>query len=63
MVIDLWILEDGIADGHVLIFDLNGLVFGHLARINILGMRKFLYYLQVSLNKNQKNDLNFLCIS
>lgn len=44
---DLWIMEDGIADGHVLVFDMKGIVFAHLAKLGIIHMKKYLFYLQV----------------
>lgn len=39
--------EDGTSVGHVLLADLTGASLGHLARINLLHVKKFLYYVQV----------------
>lgn len=48
-VSDLWLLEEGAAEGHVLCFDLDKLQLGHMTRLNPITIKKFLYYLQVSL--------------
>lgn len=48
MASDLWIQEDGIANGHVIVMDMDGIVFGHLTRLSILVMKKFMFFLQVS---------------
>jgi len=39
--------EDGIQPGHVIVIDLKNTSLGHVARIGLLQMKKFLYYLQV----------------
>ncbi|XP_037954883.1 alpha-tocopherol transfer protein-like [Teleopsis dalmanni] len=46
MVYDLWMYEDGIKPGHIIVLDLKNCSLGHLARIGILQMKKFLFYLQ-----------------
>ncbi|KAH0809907.1 hypothetical protein GEV33_012882 [Tenebrio molitor] len=38
--------QEGTSPGHVIIYDLQGVVFGHLARLGPLTIKKFLYYLQ-----------------
>lgn len=48
MVFDYWMYEDGIQPGHVIVIDLKGCSLGHVARIGLLQMKKFLFYLQVS---------------
>jgi len=47
MVFDFWMYEDGIQPGHVIVIDLKNTSLGHVARIGLLQMKKFLYYLQV----------------
>lgn len=42
--------EDGIQPGHVIVIDLKGCSLGHVARIGLLQMKKFLFYLQVKLD-------------
>ncbi|XP_044740731.1 alpha-tocopherol transfer protein-like [Chrysoperla carnea] len=49
MVCDLWLLEEGTALGHVIVFDMDGVVLGHVARLGLMAMKKFLYYLQEAL--------------
>lgn len=44
---DLWMLEEGIAEGHILIINLDGFVLGHLGKIGLTTMKKFLTYTQV----------------
>ncbi|KAH8232164.1 hypothetical protein KR032_001145 [Drosophila birchii] len=46
MVFDYWMYEDGIQPGHVIVIDLKGTSLGHVARIGLLQMKKFLFYLQ-----------------
>lgn len=47
MVSDLCIINEGTAKGYIIVMDMKGVVFGHLARLNILLMKKFMCYLQV----------------
>ena len=49
MASDLWLMEEGIADGYMLVVDMEGIVFGHLARLGLMTMKKFMFYLQVKL--------------
>ncbi|XP_051863310.1 alpha-tocopherol transfer protein-like [Drosophila nasuta] len=46
MIFDFWMYEDGIQKGHVIVIDLKGCSLGHVARIGLLQMKKFLFYLQ-----------------
>ncbi|KAJ8676442.1 hypothetical protein QAD02_012229 [Eretmocerus hayati] len=46
MCIDLWMYENGSTNGHILLFDTAGVAIGHAARINPMGLKKFLCYLQ-----------------
>ncbi|XP_070852427.1 alpha-tocopherol transfer protein-like isoform X2 [Drosophila suzukii] len=46
MIFDFWMYEDGIQPGHVIVIDLKNTSLGHVARIGLLQMKKFLYYLQ-----------------
>ncbi|XP_017848799.1 alpha-tocopherol transfer protein-like [Drosophila busckii] len=46
MIFDYWMYEDGIQPGHVIVIDLKGVTLGHVARIGLLQMKKFLFYLQ-----------------
>lgn len=46
MVCDLWLLTEGTNNGYIYFADASGLSFGHLARINPMGLKKYLYYIQ-----------------
>lgn len=46
MVMELWLWTTGASPGHIIIIDMEGTVFGHLARLSPMVMKKFLYYLQ-----------------
>lgn len=46
MVTDIWFLTEGTNNGYVYFADASGLSFGHLARVNPLGLKKYLYYIQ-----------------
>ncbi|XP_036233872.2 alpha-tocopherol transfer protein-like [Bactrocera oleae] len=46
MIFDMWMSEDGIRPGHIMVMDLKGVTLGHVARIGIFQMKKFLFYLQ-----------------
>lgn len=48
MVTDLWLMQDGLAEGHSIVVDMEGSSLSHLAKVNILAMKKFMYYIQVS---------------
>nr|XP_015838049.1 PREDICTED: uncharacterized protein LOC655774 [Tribolium castaneum] len=36
----------GTSNGHLILFDMKGVVFGHVTKLGPLNMKKFLYYLQ-----------------
>ncbi|XP_054725646.1 alpha-tocopherol transfer protein-like [Anastrepha obliqua] len=46
MIFDMWMYEDGIRPGHVIVMDLKGVSLGHVTRVGIFQMKKFLFYLQ-----------------
>lgn len=46
MTIDLWLYTEGTCDGHVILFDMKNVSFGHVGRLSPMGLKKFLYYLQ-----------------
>ncbi|XP_031637357.1 alpha-tocopherol transfer protein-like [Contarinia nasturtii] len=49
MVADLLLAQDGIAEGHAIIIDMEGSTLSHLAKVNILAMKKFMFYIQEAL--------------
>lgn len=44
---DIRLSEDGLSPGYIVIFDMKGINLGHLARINLSSIRKFMNYIQV----------------
>lgn len=47
MVTDLWIWEEGIAEGHVIVVDMDLAQLGHVGRMSLMAVKKYMYYLQV----------------
>lgn len=52
MITDMWLAQDGIAAGHAIVIDMEGVTLSHLARINLLALKKFMFYIQVSIRTN-----------
>lgn len=48
MVTDMCVMDEGTAKGYIIVADMKGVVFGHLAKLGILTLKKFMLYLQVS---------------
>lgn len=48
-VADMWLLEEGSAQGQIVIIDLQGLLMGHLARLSVMPIKHFIEYLQEGL--------------
>lgn len=48
MVSDLWIMEEGISNGHLLIYDTKDLPFTYLLKFSIFTIKKYMQYLQVN---------------
>lgn len=63
MVTDLWLAREGIAAGHALVVDMEGSTLAHLAKVNLMAMKKFMYYIQVNnwfcSQQQQKKNRNF----
>lgn len=47
MITDMWLMQDGIAEGHAIVVDMDGSTLAHLAKVNIIAMKKFMFYIQV----------------
>lgn len=47
MIADLWLVQSGIADGHAIVVDMEGCTLTHLTKVNIIAMKKFMFYIQV----------------
>lgn len=40
-------MQDGIAEGHAIVIDMEGSSLSHLAKVNIIALKKFMFYIQV----------------
>lgn len=49
MLAENWLYSLGTCPGFIIIIDMKGAVFGHVARLNPMIMKKYLYYLQEAL--------------
>lgn len=47
MITDLWLVQDGVAEGHSIVVDMEGATLSHLAKVNIIALKKFMFYIQV----------------
>lgn len=45
---DMILSEDGLAAGYIVIFDMQGVHLGHLAKVSLGAIRKFMIYIQVN---------------
>lgn len=43
--------ENGPAEGVIAVLDMEGMAFGHVTRYGIVNTKKFLYYIQVEVKK------------
>ncbi|XP_069679998.1 retinol-binding protein pinta-like isoform X2 [Periplaneta americana] len=57
MMIDICIKHEGPSPGIVLLFDLTGVKFGHLRRLSLSLIRKFLVYLQIHFHKGNNETV------
>lgn len=63
MATSLVLSQEGTHDGHVLVVDLKGVVLGHLLRIGIMSMKKYMYFLQEALPVRLKGFHFVNCVS
>lgn len=49
MILDLWLYSEGTTLGHIILFDMKDVSFGHAARLNPMGLKKYLCFLQEGL--------------
>lgn len=43
----LWVKDIGLMEGAYIVFDMKGTVLGHVPRINLMAVKKYLFYIQV----------------
>lgn len=46
MFVDLWLLRNGTAEGHIIMLDFENLQLGHLPKLSFMHLKKFMLYLQ-----------------
>jgi hypothetical protein len=46
MILELWLIQNGTMNGHILVADVFGLQMEHALRISPVNMMKFMFYLQ-----------------
>ena len=46
MVVDILLLEEGTSDGVIVVFDMKGVLLGHLLRMGLFTTKHFMNYLQ-----------------
>lgn len=63
MTSSLLLAQEGTHAGHILIVDLQGVVLGHLLRIGIMGVKKYMYFLQEALPVRLKGFHFVNCVS
>lgn len=61
MVLDYHLAKEGVHEGYTMIIDMEGSTFAHMAKVNFITMRKFLYYVQVRVFVRQRDERTF-CI-
>ncbi|XP_052563849.1 alpha-tocopherol transfer protein-like isoform X2 [Culex pipiens pallens] len=49
IALEEWLKEDGLAEGHVIIYDFTGCHLGHIAKLGIFPTKNYLYYIQEAL--------------
>lgn len=47
IVSDFWLMDEGLAKGHVFVYDMDGYVLGHMTRMRLGLMKKYMNYVQV----------------
>jgi hypothetical protein len=48
---DIRLSEDGLAPGYIVLFDMKGISLGHIPKVSLPSLRRFMVYIQVSCNK------------
>lgn len=59
LIYDLWQYEEGTWPGFVVIIDLDGVVLGHLSRLDLMMLKKLLYFVQECMLIKLK-EVNFI---
>lgn len=47
MITDVWFAENDLKEGYATVIDMKGCTLMHLPRINIIALKKFMFYIQV----------------
>lgn len=46
MISDMWFAENDLREGYVCVIDMKGATLMHLTRINVIVLKKFMFYIQ-----------------
>lgn len=46
MVTDIWFAENDLKDGYATVVDMKGCTLMHLTRVNVMALKKFMFYIQ-----------------
>lgn len=47
MISDLCIVNDGATNGYMIVMDMSGVTLGHLSKLGILTLKKYMLFVQV----------------
>lgn len=46
MVTDMWFTENDLKEGYATVIDMKGSTLMHLTRVNVMALKKFMFYIQ-----------------
>lgn len=55
MMATIYLLEEGTSEGHHVVSDMKGCTLSHIAKLNLMTVKKFFFYLQVFTISFEKN--------
>lgn len=46
MVTDIWFTKNDLEEGYATVCDMKGVTLSHLPRVNLLALKRFMFYIQ-----------------